>query len=124
MSTALRSLAPFLDRVSEQGAISPERMGDVLRLPITGIARLANVHRNTLSRRPSSKLVQERLGEVARAVAAAAELVEGDQDRAILWFRHQPLSGFAGRTAEELVADGHVAAVLAHLAMLRDGVGA
>jgi hypothetical protein len=38
-----------------------------------------------------------------------------------VWFRYQPLSGFEGQTAEELYAEGHTQAVLAHLESLRDG---
>ena len=70
---------------------------------------------------PGIPAVQARLGEVARVVATAADLLGGDTPRAIVWFRHQPLAGFDGRTAEELVAAGHTDAVLAHLEMLRDG---
>ena len=115
-------LNAFLEQVSEHGIISPERVGEALHIPLAQVARLAKVHRNTLARMPESPAVQAGLGEVARIVAAAAELLDGDVARAIVWFRHQPLAGFAGRTAEELVAAGHAHAVLAHLEMLRDGV--
>jgi uncharacterized protein (DUF2384 family) len=80
---------------------------------------VTRLHRNTLTRRPQSPSVQARVGEVARIVAAAAEMI-GD-DRAAVWFRHQPLAGFAGRTAEEMVAAGHAEAVLKHLDQLADG---
>lgn len=53
--------------------------------------------------------------------SAACHLLGGDAARATAWFLHQPLAGFGGRTAEELVAAGHAPAVLEHLAMLRDG---
>lgn len=115
---------PFLDSVSDRshGTISPKRLGDALRLPLAEVARLAKVHRNTLARSPRSALVQGRLGEVARIVAAAAQLVDGDVARAVIWFRHQPLAGFDGATAAELAAAGHAEAVLTHLRMLGDGV--
>jgi uncharacterized protein (DUF2384 family) len=117
-------LSSFIDDVIDRrsGLISPERVSATLRVTLAQLARLAQVHRNTLSRHPGSPTVQERLGEVARIVATAADLLEGDTRRAIVWFRHQPLAGFDGRTAEELVAAGHADAVLAHLEMLRDGV--
>lgn len=116
-------LNSFLDKVTDRqrGMISPERVSEALHLPMTRLAELAHVHRNTLARQPESPLVQERLGTVARIIAAAGDLT-GDTGRAVVWFRHQPLAGFDGRTAEELVADGHAAAVLAHLEMLRDGI--
>jgi hypothetical protein len=56
-----------------------------------------------------------------RILAEAADLMGGSVAKAALWFRHQPLSGFDGETAEELVTAGHAAAVRAHLKMLRDG---
>ena len=86
------------------------------------VAQLAKVHRNTIARSPDSPAVQRRLGEVARVVGAAAELMNGDVGQAVLWFRHQPLAGFDGRTAAELTAAGHGGAVLTHLQMLGDGV--
>lgn len=117
-------LSPFLDDVTDRrsGTISPERVGKALRVSLAEVARLAKVHRNTLAQRPDSPVVQERLGEVARVVAAAADMLEGDTGRAVVWFRHQPLSGFDGATAAELIAAGHADAVLAHLEMLRNGV--
>ena len=115
-------LSAYLAEVIDQrGLFSPQRISDTLRVPLGQLARIANVHRNTLTRHPELPAVQARLGEVARVVATAAELLGGDTARAIVWFRHQPLAGFDGRTAEELVAAGHTEAVLTHLEMLRDG---
>jgi uncharacterized protein (DUF2384 family) len=116
-------LSPFLAEVMEpqKGVISPQRLSSTLHISLAQLSRLTQLHRNTLTRHPESPEVQQRLGEVARIVALAAELV-GDRQRAIVWFRHQPLSGFDNKTAEELVAAGHADAVLEHLAMLSDGV--
>lgn len=114
--------APIADAYDpELRGISPERVAAILNLPMADIARLAAVHRNTLARAPSSPKVQNRLGDVMRILADAADLLGDDLDRAIIWFRHQPLAGFDGQTAEELVAQGHADAVLAHLRMLRHG---
>jgi uncharacterized protein (DUF2384 family) len=117
-------LGAFLDDVTDhaRGMISPERIGRALRLSLAELARLAKVHRNTLALRPDSPVVQERLGEVARIIVSAADLMEGDTGRAVVWFRHQPLAGFDGATAAELTAAGQGRAVLAHLEMLRDGI--
>jgi uncharacterized protein (DUF2384 family) len=103
------------------GAISPEKVAATLHVSLAEVARLADVHRNTLARAPTSPKVQERLGEVVRILAEAADLLGGDIGKAALWFCHQPLAGFDGRTAEELITAGESAAVLTHLAMLRDG---
>lgn len=101
--------------------LSPERVAAALKVTMTDIARIADVHRNTLARAPDSPKVQGRLGEIMRVLTDAAALLGDDQGRAVVWFRHQPLAGFEGQTAEELVATGHADAVLAHLRMLRDG---
>ena len=115
-------LSRFLADVTDPGCggLAPERVGVALRMSVADMARVTRLHRNTLTRRPQSPSVQARVGEVARIVAAAAELI-GDDARAAVWFRHQPLAGFAGRTAEELVSAGHGEAVLKHLDQLADG---
>ncbi len=91
-----------------------------LRLPLADLAKLVHVHRNTLAQRPELPLVQKSLEPVVRILAAAEQLT-GDADRAIVWFRHQPIAGHDGRTALELVEAGHADAVMAHLEDLRDG---
>jgi len=115
-------LSPFLAQVMEpqKGVISPRRLSDVLHISLSDLSKLTQLHRNTLTRNPESPEVQQRLGEVARIITLAADLV-GDRQRAIIWFRHQPLSGFDNKTAEQLVATGHIDAVFEHLAMLSDG---
>jgi putative toxin-antitoxin system antitoxin component (TIGR02293 family) len=102
--------------------ILPDRVAAMLHMPLSEIARIADVHRNTLTRAPGSSKVQTRLGEVMRILTEASDMMGDDLAKAAIWFRHQPLSGFDGQTAEELVASGHAQAVVTHLAMLRDGV--
>ena len=101
--------------------ISPDKVAATLHVSLAEVARIADVHRNTLTRAPASAKVQARLGDVMRILADAADLLGDDVGKAALWFCHQPLAGFDGQTAEELVIAGHAAAVLAHLAMLRQG---
>ena len=104
----------------EAGLISPERMAATLHVPVSRIAEMARVHRNTLSRGSAGPLAQERLGVLASIIADATDII-GDSGRATLWLMRQPIPGFAGRTAAELLADGHVEAVRAHLNQYRDG---
>jgi uncharacterized protein (DUF2384 family) len=113
----------FLRRVAEPkaGFISPRRLSEALHIGLADLSRVAKLHRNTLANHPGSEKVQARLGEIARIIAMASDLV-GDEGRAVLWFRHQPLSGFDFKTAEELVSEGQARAVLKHLEMLADGV--
>ncbi len=117
-------LSSMLEAVSDpqNGAIDPERVAQTLRVPVSRVAEVAHVHRNTLKRNPASPAVQERLGEIMRIVTEASDLMGGQPGKAVLWFMHQPLSGFDGKTAVELVQEGHASAVRTHLRMLRDGV--
>ena len=113
-------LTALLADIRVEDFVSPQRMSRRLRLPLAELAKLAHVHRNTLSHRPQSPLVQKSLEPVVRILAAAEQLT-GDADQAIIWFRHQPIAGHGGRTAQELVEAGNADAVLAHLEDLRDG---
>lgn len=67
-----------------------------------------------------SPAIQAKLGEIARIISRATDLT-GDEDRAILWFKHQPIPGF-GKTAEELVEAGQARAVLDDLERMAAGV--
>jgi uncharacterized protein (DUF2384 family) len=114
-------LANFLESVQQGNMIAPKLMAAELRVPMTELAKLAGVNRNTLSTKAGSTAVQAGLGMIARIIERAAQLA-GDEGRAIIWFRHQPIVGFGGKTAEELVEDGHAEAVLWHLESLENGV--
>lgn len=115
-------LAPFLKSVTEtrRRIISPRRLSGALHMRLSELARVAKVHRNMLARRPESPGVQSRLAEIAAIVSKATELM-GEVGYAVVWFRHQPLDDFAGKTAERLVAEGEGQAVLLHLRALAEG---
>lgn len=113
-------LAAFLDDVRDHDMIAPRRLAERLRLSMSALARLSRLNRNTMAARPESPAVQARLGEIARIVARAAELA-GDEGKAIIWFRHQPIPGF-GKTAEALVEEGHGELVMEDLERMAEGV--
>lgn len=113
-------LAAFLDDIRDNDMIAPRRLAERLRLPMSRLAQIAHVNRNTMAARPESPAVQAKLGEIARIIARAAELIE-DEGRAIIWFRHQILAGF-GKTAEELVEKGYGDLVLEDLERMAEGV--
>ncbi|NJR80361.1 hypothetical protein [Sphingomonas corticis] len=113
-------LAAFLDDIRDHDMIAPRRMAERLRLPMSRLAKLAHVNRNTMTAKPESPAVQAKLGEIARIIARAAELA-GDEGRAIIWFRHQPIPGW-GKTAEELVEEGYAGAVMEDLERMAAGV--
>ncbi|WP_375287589.1 hypothetical protein [Sphingomonas sp.] len=99
--------------------IAPRRLAERLRLPMSRLAKIAHVNRNTMTAKPESPAVQTKLGEIARIIARAADL-SGDEGKAIIWFKHQPITGF-GKTAEQLVEEGHGDAVLWALEGMEQG---
>lgn len=113
-------LAAFLDDIRDHDMIAPRRLAERLRLPMSRLAQLAHVNRNTMAAKPESPAVQAKLGEIARIIARAAEL-SGDEGRAIIWFKYQPLAAF-GRTAEQLVEEGHAGLVIEDLERAAEGV--
>lgn len=112
-------LATFLDDVRERDLIMPGLLAERLRLTKKRLAEIAHVNRNTMTARPESPAVQKKLSQIARIIARAAEL-SGDEGRAIIWFKHQPITGW-GRTAEQLVEEGHGDGVLWTLDQMEAG---
>jgi hypothetical protein len=58
--------------------------------------------------------------EMVKVISAATELT-GDIDKAIYWYRNEPITDYGHRAAAELVADGHAEAVLAYIRDLENG---
>jgi uncharacterized protein (DUF2384 family) len=113
-------LAAFLEDIRDGDLIAPKRMANRLRLPLSRLSKLAHLNRNTMTSRPDSPAVQEKLGQIARIFAQAAD-ISGDEGRALIWFKYQPMAGW-GKTAEELVELGMADAVLEDLGRMEAGV--
>ncbi|MDN5925492.1 MAG: hypothetical protein L0I29_00260 [Hyphomicrobiales bacterium] len=111
----------FVDSLQEPRTpyISPKRLSQALGVKVANLAQLTGVHRNTL-RNPASERLQGRLREMVKVISAATELT-GDVDKAIYWYRNEPIADYGHRTAAELVADGQVEAVLAFVRDLENG---
>jgi hypothetical protein len=101
-------------------ALSPQRFSDVLNIDLQTLAAQAHVHRNTISRAPSSESVQRFLREALRVLRAATDM-SGDMRRAIFWYRNEPLRGFGYNTAENLVSAGRTDDVLRFIESLSAG---
>lgn len=111
----------FLNEESLPAAIiSPRRFAQVLQLDVQSLAAKAHVHRNTVTRAPASPAVQSFLKEVVRVLCAAVD-VSGSVEKAIFWFRNEPLQVFDYKTAEDLVSEGRSAAVIQYLKSLQAG---
>ena len=113
-------LASFLDDIRDHDMIAPRRLAERLNLPLSRLAKLAHVNRNTMAARPNSPAIQAKLGEIARIITRAAEL-SGDEGRAVIWFKHQPIVGF-GMTAEQMVEEGYAELVMEDLERMEAGV--
>ncbi|MFI0845663.1 antitoxin Xre/MbcA/ParS toxin-binding domain-containing protein [Mesorhizobium sp. IMUNJ 23232] len=46
----------------------------------------------------------------------------GSEEAAALWFRNQPIPGWNGKTARDLVRQGKLETVLAYLLAVRNGI--
>jgi hypothetical protein len=89
-------------------------------MDIQTLATQAHVHRNTISRAPASEGVQRFLREALRVIRAAADL-SGDVNRALFWYRNEPLQSFGYKTAEQLVSDGRTEDLLRYIESLEAG---
>ena len=100
--------------------LSPRRFSQALNIDLQTLAEQAHVHRNTISRAPGSRGVQDFLREALRIIKAATDLT-GDLNKALFWYRTEPLSAFGYKTAERLVSEGRTDDVLRYVASLEAG---
>lgn len=125
MSSAVLShstFEAFLSELQEPGRpiISPVRFAQRLNLEQQRLAELAHVHRNSVSRMPSSPRLQDFLREAVRVLAAAFSLAESPE-RALYWFRNHPIRDFDYKTPEVLVSEGKADAVIRYIQSLSAG---
>jgi hypothetical protein len=100
--------------------LSPKRFSQALHIDLQTLADQAHVHRNTISRAPNSRGVQDFLREALRIIKAATDLT-GDIHRALFWYRTEPLAVFDYKTAERLVSEGRTDDVLRYVTSLEVG---
>lgn len=108
------------DPESSAPVLSPKRFSQALHTDLQTLAEQAHVHRNTISRAPGSRGVQDFLREALRIIKAATDLT-GDLHRALFWYRTEPLSVFGYKTAERLVSEGRTDDVLRYVTSLEAG---
>jgi hypothetical protein len=106
-----------------QPFLSARRLAEALGVTLAELAGMAGVARNTLTARSGARRVDAALSPVVRILAMAGEMA-GDETRAAIWFKHQPIPGWAGKTAADLVREGKADKVLAYLEAVRAGVHA
>ncbi|CDZ26679.1 antitoxin Xre/MbcA/ParS toxin-binding domain-containing protein [Neorhizobium galegae] len=108
-------------REPQSALLSARRVADLLGLTHAELAKLIGVARNTLTAKSGARKVDMALSPVVRILAMASEMA-GDENRAAIWFKHQPIPGWAGKTAYDLVGEGKADKVLVYLEAVRSGV--
>jgi hypothetical protein len=101
--------------------LSARRVAERLGITQGELASLIGVARNTLAAKAGARKVDAALSPVVRILVMAGEMA-GGEERAAIWFKHQPIPGWAGKTAYDLVREGRAEKVLAYLEAVRSGV--
>ena len=100
--------------------LSPKRFSHALHIDLQTLAEQAHVHCNTISRAPGSRGIQDFLREALRVIKAATDLND-DLNKALFWYRNEPLSVFGYLTAERLVSQGRTEDLLRYVASIETG---
>lgn len=101
--------------------LSARRVSEKLGVTMAELAGLIGVARNTLAAAKGARKVDAALSPLVRILAMATEM-SGSEARAAVWFKHQPIPGWTGKTAYDLVHEGKADKVLAYLESVRAGI--
>ncbi|WP_374582425.1 DUF2384 domain-containing protein [Pseudoduganella sp.] len=117
-----RNFDAFMDFLNAEASpsISPKRFGLVFRVDMQTLASQAHVHRNTLNRAPDAETVQSYLRDSLRVIRAATD-VSASIEKALFWFKNNPLPVFDYKTPQELVSEKRTEALIKYLQSLRAG---
>ncbi|WP_321928597.1 DUF2384 domain-containing protein [Burkholderia cenocepacia] len=116
--------AQFMASLREPTSIAPiisaRRFAIALHIDMQTLARLPHVHRNAVSRLAGSESVQKFLREALRIIRAATD-ISSDVQKALYWYRNDPLATFDYKTAEQLVSEGRAEDLLRYITALETG---
>jgi uncharacterized protein (DUF2384 family) len=115
-------LSPILDSSADDtAAIKPAVLADKLHISMASLASLLHIDRNRLADKASVVKVQSTMAPLMR-ILTLAEQATGNERRAILWFKFNPIPSLGLKTPMELVEDGKPDWVMAHIADVLNGV--
>lgn len=108
---------------AEGGQFEPRKIAAALRTSAEEVAMTVGLGKDALQRRSriQSDKTQRRLRELVE-VLNKVEPRFGSQLMAYAWYRSEPLPGFDGRTAMQLVREGRAQQVLEYIDAVDAGV--
>ncbi len=114
-----------LAQYADDGLFAPRKIASAFRTTSEEVARTAGLGRDAVQRkdRVRSDKTQRRLREMVEIVNKA-EPRFGSALMAYAWYRSQPLPGFSGQTAMQLVKGGRADEVLDYIDAVDAGVHA
>ena len=114
-----------LAQYADDGLFAPRRIAETLRTTSEEVARTAGLGKDAVQRRDRlrSDRTQRRLREVG-GVINKGEPRFGSAPMAHAWDRSEPLPGFSGQTAMQLVRSGRADDVLDYIDAVDAGVHA
>lgn len=113
----------ILESFAEGGQFAPNRIAEALRTTRDEVARTVGLGRDAMMRpdRVASPRTQKRLREMAE-VLNRVEPRFGSALIAYAWYRSEPLAGFGGQTAMQLVREGRAQEVMDYIDAVDAGV--
>ena len=114
-----------LAQYAEGGLFAPRKIAEILRTSSDDVARTLGLGRDALQRkdRVKSDKTQRRLREMIELLNKV-EPRFGSALIAYAWYRSEPLAGFSGQSAMQLVRDGRAQEVLDYIDAVDAGVHA
>ena len=112
-----------LTQYASDGLLTPRKIAQTLRTTSEDLARSAGLSKGAVQPkdRIASGETQRRLRELV-AVINKVEPRLGSALMAYAWYRSQPLPGFSGQTAMQLVRSGRAGEVLGYIDAVDAGV--
>ncbi|WP_422071079.1 antitoxin Xre/MbcA/ParS toxin-binding domain-containing protein [Tranquillimonas rosea] len=110
---------------ADHGLFDPKKMASALRTSSEEIGRTVGLGRDALQRRDriASPRTQRRLREMTE-ILAKVEPRFGSTLIAYAWYRSEPLPGFSGFTAMQLVKEGRADEVMEYIDAVDAGIHA
>ncbi|POR50318.1 antitoxin Xre/MbcA/ParS toxin-binding domain-containing protein [Bosea psychrotolerans] len=114
-----------LAQYADDGIFAPRKIADVFRTTSEEVARTAGLGKDAVQRRDriQSDRTQSRLREMIEVINKV-EPRFGSALIAYAWYRSEPLPGFSGQTAMQLVRAGRAEDVLDYVDAVDAGVHA